>query len=247
MKTDIKFFGQAAFEITVGDQNILIDPWLTGNPFSPIDAKDLKKVDLIAVTHGHMDHFGQSMEILRDHPNAKIICTTILSWYMELRGFAKEEQRNVSMGQGGTVTEGNIRVSMVNAIHPTALFAEEWKLQKQYFDDGGAVGYVIRTPDDISIYHAGDTDIFMDMQLIERRFHPDIALLPIGGRFTMDAEAAIIACEMLKPKVVIPMHYNTNPFILCDVDDFVARMNEELPDIKVVVLNPGETYCAKEN
>ncbi|MFZ7134249.1 MAG: metal-dependent hydrolase [Eubacteriales bacterium] len=246
MKTEIKFYGQAAFEITVGEQNLFIDPWLTGNPFSPIEAKELSKVDLIAVTHGHMDHFGQTMEIMRN-TQAKIICTTILSWYMELRGFGKEDQRNLSMGQGGTITEGNMRISMVNAIHPTALFAEEWPQLRQYSDDGGAVGYVIRTPDDISIYHAGDTDIFMDMQLIECRYHPDIALLPIGGRFTMDWESAVIACKMLKPKMVIPMHYNTNPFIKCDVNLFIERMKEELPDIKVVVLKPGDTYCAKED
>jgi L-ascorbate metabolism protein UlaG (beta-lactamase superfamily) len=245
MKTEIKFFGQAAFEITVGEQNLLIDPWFNGNPFSPVEAKDFNKVDLIAVTHGHMDHFGQTMEIMRN-TQAKIIGTTILSWYMELRGFTRKDQRNLSLGQGGTISEGNMRISMVNALHPTALFAEEWTQLKQYHLDGGAVGYVVRTPDNIAIYHAGDTDIFMDMQLIERRYHPDIAILPIGGRFTMDWEAAVIACEMLKPKVVIPMHYNTNPHIQCDVNLFVERMQQELPDIKVVVLNPGDTYCANE-
>ncbi|MFZ7134291.1 MAG: metal-dependent hydrolase [Eubacteriales bacterium] len=246
MKTTIKWYGQSAFEIKVGDQNLLIDPYFNGNALSPVKAKDFEKVDLIAVTHGHADHFGDSMEILRN-TNATMICSTVISWYLQLRGFTWAEHRNISMAQGGTVTEENFRISMVNAIHPTALFADEWPELRQYHQDGGAVGYVIRTPDDISIYHAGDTDIFSDMQFIERRYHPDIALLPIGGRFTMDWETAIMACEIIKPKIVIPMHYNTNPILQVDVDLFIQKMHEAIPDIHVVILQPGEEYCAKED
>lgn len=241
MKTDIKWYGHSAFEITVGEQNILLDPWLNDNPFSPVKAKDLKKVDLIAVSHGHTDHFGDTFEIMRN-TKAQLICTTVISWYMQLRGFRREDKRNLALAHGGTITEGNIRVSMVSAFHPCALFAEEWPQLRQYSEDGGAVGYVIRTPDENSIYFAGDTDIFMDMQLIERRYHPNVAILPIGGRFTMDWESAIIACEMLKPKVVIPMHYNTNPAIKCNVNQFIAKLDEKMPEIKVIVMKPGEVY-----
>jgi L-ascorbate metabolism protein UlaG (beta-lactamase superfamily) len=241
MKTDIKWFGHSAFEITVGDQNLLIDPWLNDNPLSPVKAKDLQKVDLIAVTHGHTDHFGDTMEIMRN-TKAKIICTAVMSWYMELREFTREDKRNLALGQGGTITDGNFRVSMVNALHPTAMFGDEWPKLRQYSPDGGAVGYIVRTPDDVSIYHAGDTDIFTDMTLIEGKYHPEIAILPIGGRFTMDCESAIIACRMLKPKIVIPMHYNTHGGIACDVDLFVKQMNEAHPQITVKIMKPGEVF-----
>jgi L-ascorbate metabolism protein UlaG (beta-lactamase superfamily) len=245
METTIKWHGHSTFEITVGGQNILLDPWFNGNPKSDVKAADLKKVDLIAVSHGHSDHFGDAMEIMRG-TEAKIICTTMISWYMELRGFTKTSGRNISMSQGGTVTEGNMRVSMVDAVHACALFADEWPLLRQYFDDGGPVGYVIRTPDDHSIYFAGDTDIFSDMQFIEKRYHPDVAILPIGGRFTMDCETAIMALDILKPKILIPMHYNTHGLILVDTDKFVGDVKAHCPDVKVKVMQPGEVFVLEQ-
>ena len=241
METIIKWLGHSAFEIIVGGQNILLDPWLNHNELSERKAKDFKKVDLIAVSHGHVDHFGDTMEIMRN-TEAKLICTPIISWYIDLRGIYKTSGRNIALAHGGTVTLGNMRISMVNALHPTALFADEWPLLKQYSQDGGAVGYVIRTPDDHSIYFAGDTDIFMDMQLIEKKYHPDVAILPIGGRFTMDCESAIMAVDMLKPKYLIPMHYNTHAEIPVDVDKFVKDMKEAHPDVSVIIPNPGEAW-----
>lgn len=246
MKTTIKWYGHSVFEITVGEQNIIFDPWFNANPKTEVKAADLKKVDYLAVSHGHSDHFGDTMEIMRN-TEAKLICPTIVSHYMNLRGFTGASGRNISMNQGGTYTDGNLRVSMVNAIHTSALFADEWPLRKEYYDDGGAVGYVVRTPDGHSIYFAGDTDIFSDMQFIEKRFHPDVAILPIGGRFTMDCEAAIMAVDMLKPKMLIPMHYNTHGGILVDIDKFVEDMKAAHPDVKVVVMEPGETFVLEED
>ncbi len=241
MKTEIKALGHSAFEIIIGGENMLIDPWLNDNPVSPMKAKDFNKVNLIAATHGHFDHFGDSMEILRN-TDAKCVCTTIVSWYLHLRGITKESGRNLALSQGGTITVGNIRVSMVNAVHTTALFADEWPLLREYFPDGGAVGYVVSSPGGPAIYHAGDTDIFMDMQLIGRKYRPAVAILPIGGRFTMDIESAVMACDLLKPKIVVPMHYNTNPFIQCNVDDFVRLMSQEHPDVRVEVMAPGQVF-----
>jgi len=242
MDTQIKWFGHAAFQISVGGQKLLLDPWLSANPLTDAKPEDMADVDLIAVSHGHSDHFGDTMEIMK-LSNAKIVATTMVSWYMALHGYPVDTGRNISVAQGGTVDMGNMRISMVNAQHACALFAEEWKIDKQYTFDGGAVGYVIRTPnDEHSIYFAGDTDVFMDMQLIERRYHPDICILPIGGRFTMDTEAVMIACEMLKPKILIPMHYNTHDLIPVDTDRFVADMAERFPDIQVKIMQPGEVY-----
>lgn len=245
MKTTIKWYGHSVFEITVGEQNLIFDPWFNANPKTDVKAADLKKVDLLAVSHGHGDHFGDTMEIMRN-TEAKLICPTIIAHYMNLRGFPYKGGRNISVNQGGTVEFGNMRISMVNAIHTSALFGDEWPVLRKYYDDGGAVGYVVRTPDEHSIYFAGDTDIFADMQFIERRFHPNVAILPIGGRFTMDCEAAIMAVEMLKPKILIPMHYNTHSGILVDTDKFVADMKAAHPDVKVLILQPGETFVLQE-
>ena len=245
MRTVIKWFGHSAFEIVVGEQNLLLDPWLNNNPATNTKASDLKKVDLIAVSHGHSDHFGDTMEIMRN-TNAKLLCTTIISWYIELRGFGKSTGRNISLAQGGTVEEGNMRISMVPAIHSSALFADEWPLLKEYSQDGNAVGYVIRTPDNHSIYFAGDTDIFAEMQFIQRKYKPDVAILPIGGRFTMDTESACMAVELLKPKYLIPMHYNTHAAIKVDIDAFKKRVENEFPGTEVVALNWGEEFVLEK-
>ena len=246
MKTTIKWYGHSVFELTVGEQNLIFDPWFNANPVTDVKASDLKKVDMMAVSHGHSDHFGDAMEILRN-TNAKLICSTMISHYINLRGFSPMDGRNVSMSQGGTVVEGNMRISMVDAVHTCALCGDEWPLLKQYFDDGGPVGYVVRTPDEHSIYFAGDTDIFTDMQFIEKRYHPDVAIIPIGGRFTMDCETAIMSMDLLKPKIVIPMHYNTHGGILVDIDKFVADTKAAHPEIKVLVMQPGETFVLEEN
>ena len=246
METLIKWHGHSAFEITVDGQNLLLDPWFNDNPKSAMKAKDFTKVDLIAVSHGHSDHFGDTMELMRN-TQAKCICSTMISHYLNLRGFPVPEGRNISMAQGGTVDMGNMRVSMVNAQHACALFADEWPQLKQYTFDGGAVGYVIRTNDDKhSIYFAGDTDVMMDMQLIERRYHPDVCILPIGGRFTMDVDSVMIALEMLKPKIMIPMHYNTHGGIPVDEEAFKKSMAEKFPEIKLVMMQPGETFVLEE-
>jgi len=245
METIIRWHGHSTFEIIVGGQNIILDPWLNDNPKSDIKVKDLKKVDLLAVSHGHVDHFGDTMEILRN-TDAKLISTPVISWYVQLRGITRESGRNIALAQGGTYKDGNMRVSMVNAVHPSALFGDEWPVLKQYYPDGGAVGYVVRTPDDHSIYFAGDTDVFMDMQLIEKIYHPDVAILPIGGSFTMDVETVMLAIEMLKPKYLIPAHFNTHPGVAIDFDAFLKSMEEKYPQVKVIVTEPGEDFILEK-
>jgi L-ascorbate metabolism protein UlaG (beta-lactamase superfamily) len=237
---EIKYFGQSAFQVNFDDEVLLIDPWFNKNSISPVKADNFKKVDLIAVTHGHNDHFGDSAEIMRN-TNARLICSPEIGYYMLGKGFETCER----IAQGGTVQRGKFRVTAVNAIHPCALFGEDWPEDETRLPGGAAFGFVVRSEDSFSIYHAGDTDIFEDMRFIESRYHPNVAILPIGGRFTMDWETAVESCALLKPQVVIPMHFNSTPFLQIDESLFVKKMNNVWPEIRVVVLEPGESYIAK--
>ena len=246
MKTILEWFGQSTFKLRVGEQVVTIDPWFNGNPLSPVKTDAIGRVDIITVSHGHVDHFGDTMKIMAE-TDAKIVCTPDISWYLDLRGFTRASGRNLPLGHGGTITIGNVSITMVKAVHPSALYAEEWPVRRIYYPDGGAVGYVFTTSDGLSVYHAGDTDIFTDMQLIGKRHNLEYALLPIGGRFTMDYRAAVDACEFLRPKAVIPMHYNTFPEITLNENDFFDLMKKKHPDIKVIMMRPGESHCLREN
>ena len=246
MRTEIEWFGQSTFKIHIDKQVVLMDPWFNSNPVAPLKASEVGKVDVITVSHGHVDHFGDTMEIM-GNSTAKLVCTPDISWYVDLRGFPRASGRNLPLGHGGTINIDNVGITMVKAVHPSALYAEEWPVRRIYYPDGGAVGYVVTTADNVAIYHAGDTDIFMDMQLIGKRHDLDYALLPVGGRFTMDYKAAVDACDLLKPKAVIPIHYNTNPEITINIDDFVDLMSQRHPEIKVIVMKPGEKHCVREN
>lgn len=240
MEINIKWLGQSAFEIRRGAEVVMIDPWLNANPRSPIKASEVKELDTIVVTHGHFDHFGDTLELMRN-TKAKLICTPEIAWYMHKKGFPRGE-RSKPLSYGGSIKVGGFTFSMVQAVHPSALYAQEWLEKQEFYPDGGATGSVIRTEDGFSLYHAGDTDLFMDMKLIGQKYKPNIVILPIGGRYTMDLESALIACSWLKPEIVIPMHYNTNPDLSIDEGLFAKAIKEQLPETRVEILQPGGTF-----
>lgn len=190
--------GHAAV-IIEGTKTILIDPFLTGNPAASITVEELPHIDIVLVTHDHDDHLGQAFEIAKKH-HATFIAIHELATSSEIK---KDHITAVGMNIGGTYTvEQTIKISMTPAIHSATL--------------GDPAGFVI-SMDDQTIYHAGDTGLFSDMKLIPELFGSlTVAMLPIGGHYTMDVEQASKAVALLKPKHVIPIHYNTFPLITAD-------------------------------
>ncbi len=216
----LRWLGHAAFELSVYGKTILIDPWIT-NPKSPVTLEELKNVDFILVTHDHGDHIGETVEIAK-RTNATVVGVYELTLYLSEQGVKNVIPLNV----GGSVKlTSEIEVYAVPAVHSSS--------------KGVPVGYVISIPE-FTIYHAGDTGIFMDMELIGRLFNIDLALLPIGGMFTMSPREAAIAVSMLKPRYVIPMHYNTFPEIRQDPEAFKELVEKVTPYVKVLILNPGD-------
>jgi L-ascorbate metabolism protein UlaG (beta-lactamase superfamily) len=226
---DITFLGHAAFELKSEGKVVLIDPWIEENPVCPIKLEEIEKADLVLVTHDHFDHVGDTIAL------AKATGATVVTMYetaakLQELGLPKE---NVLFGgfgrnKGGALEIKGIEVVMTQAVH-----------------SGFPCGFVVRFPGGGAVYHAGDTAIFQDMVLLPRLYRFHVALLPIGGGFTMDSYEAAKSLRLLKPAVAIPMHYGSFPILEATADKFIALAKEEAPEVEVVVLKPGEAYTLK--
>jgi len=243
MSTEILWYGQATTIIKNEGKVLVIDPWFSGNPVCTLEPEELGQVDMVAVTHGHFDHFGDTLKICRLF-NAKLISTPEIAWYADGKGIPRGKQA-IPMSLGGKLDLEKFTISMVPAVHSSALYGEEWETKRKFIPDGGSVGYIIKTPEGSVVYHAGDTALFLDLKLIADRFNPDLGLLPIGGRFTMDISDACCAIEWLKLEKVIPIHYNTYPEIAADPNELVHLLKEKNISAEVVVLKPGGNYFLK--
>ncbi len=246
---EVLWLGHATTRITsVAGKVILIDPFLKKNPTTPAQYKDLKalgRVDLILVTHGHGDHVRDLRE-LAQLSGAPIVINWDLGLQLAALGVLNPD-KTISMNKGGTVAPlgRGIKVHMVPAEHSSSADLLNMELRDKlgvsfrFLAGGAPVGYVVELENGFKIYHSGDTDLFGDMALISRFHALDLALVCIGGHFTMDPERAAYAVrELLKPKQVIPIHYGTFPVINRTPAEFKAALGD-VP-IKVLDVRPGD-------
>ena len=221
----ITWLGHSAFLIE-GRNKILIDPFFRGNPKAAVSADNVK-CDIICVTHGHGDHLGDAVEIAR-RTGATIASIVEMANYIERTGV-----KSVGFNLGGTAKVLDTSITMVPAFHSSSIGAPGLE-----FSAAMPVGMVINSGK--VVYHAGDTCVFGDMKLIRELYRPEVAMLPIGGFYTMDPKQAAMATELVNPKIVIPMHYGTWPLIEQDPKEF-ERLVKKSSKAKVVILKPGES------
>lgn len=212
----LTWFGHSCVLLS-GTKKILIDPFIEGGRLSHT------KPDFVVVTHGHADHMGEAVTLKR-----KTVAITEIAKFLKAKGVPAE-----SLNIGGTIELQGVTFTMTPAMHSGRI--EE---AGRGYGGGTAAGFVIGM-DGVSVYHAGDTGLFSDMKLVGELYHPNVALLPIGGRFTMGPNEAMIAANYVGAKLVIPIHYNTWDKIVQDPLKFKNAV-ERTTDIEVKILKPGE-------
>ncbi len=218
----VTFLGHASFKIEEDGKTVYVDPWLTG-PTSPITIDDVDKADIVLVTHDHTDHgFVEGRDICK-RTGAYFVALNELAHKAGEQGVENIHTLNI----GGSVNIGGVVVTLVQAFHSSGV--------------GAPTGFIVRFPSS-SFYHAGDTGVFASMELFAELYSPiDVALLPIGSYFVMDIHQAALAAKLLKPKTVIPMHYDTFPVIEANPEKFKHLVSETSPDTNVIILKPGES------
>ena len=243
-KIEVQWLGQSAFRITtVNGKVIVVDPWLTTNPRTPAQYKDLKnlgKVDTILVTHGHPDHVTDAPALAKLN-NVKVVLPSTLARTLAEVGVLPTEL-SFGMNKSGVVTPAgpDVKITMVRAEHSSEYVWRNPATGKDEIRYGGEpAGFIIELENGFKIYHTGDTGLFGDMRLIAELYKPDLVLICIGGNFTVNAQSAGYAVrDMIRPQFAIPMHYGTYPIIAANPADFAKAL--EGSATKAIVLQPGE-------
>ena len=218
----VTWLGHASFRVDSPEgKRIYVDPWL-GNPKCPDSEKEPERIDVIAITHGHGDHVGETVALSKQFKPQAVVANVELKAWLERQGAEMDDLPGAN--KGGTVEVDGIKVTLVNAFHSSGSDEGDYL--------GEAAGIVLELENGTTLYFAGD------MQLISRIYSPDVAILPIGGHFTMDPREAGVALELLGTKHCIPCHYGTFPLLNHTPDE----LREQAPaGVEVIELQPGET------
>lgn len=224
MALTLTFLGHAGFLLSDGSHTVAIDPFLTGNPAATMRPSDVT-CDAIVLTHGHPDHFGDTVAIAKANKATAYAAFEIAN-YLEGQGVRVEPGN-----PGGKIEADFGWVAFTQAFHSSSY-------EGRYM--GMPCGVMVHLGD-VTVYHCGDTALFGDMKLLGEIYEPDIALVPIGDRFTMGPELATRAAELIRPKVAVPIHYKTWPLLVQDATGFAPK------NVRVKVLEPGERWAYPED
>ena len=246
-KTEVLWLGQASFRIrSPGGKTIVVDPWLSGGPKTPAPYKTdigaLGKVDVLLVTHAHVDHIGDAPALAKLHKTVLYGPADMITPLITL-GILPPELAHRFNKSGSVKPLPGIKVTAVRAEHSSLLVWTNPATGKpESHPAGEPVGYIIELENGFKIWHMGDTGLFTDMKFISEHYKPDLVLMPIGGNFTMDPnDAAFAARNWIQPKMVIPMHYNSNPLAKGTLAEFEEAMKGS--PIRMIPMSEGQTVA----
>jgi len=234
--TRITYLGHATFRVvTAGGEQILIDPFLTENPMTPEDLKEIGELDTMLITHGHFDHFADAIPVAQQ-TGAMVVANFEIFSYLQSKGM----ENVMPIQKGGTAQVGGIKVTATHAFHSSSIAEEDGTIVYA----GEPMGYILEFESGFKVYHAGDTAVFGDMRLIGDLYSPDLALLPIGNQVVMSPFEAAHAARLLSVGHVVPIHYGTFPFLPGTAEDFQKHINEIAPGVTVHIMQPGEDLAS---
>ena len=223
--SDITWFGHSAFKISAPGAQVIIDPFFA--PSAGVTADAAGDADIVLVTHDHADHVGDAVSLCR-RTGAVLGAIVGTAGKLAEAGVPQEQIINgIGFNMGGTVAHKGVDITMTQAYHSS--------------DSGSPAGYIVRMPDGLTVYHAGDTCIFSGMELWGKLYDIDVALLPVGGVFTMDARQAALACKLLGCKAAIPMHWGTFPVLAQNAACFKVELERMKLACRCMEMAPGET------
>ena len=240
----VEWLGQAGFRITTpGGKLIVVDPWIKGGPKAPAKYKDdlaaLGKIDLLLVSHGHVDHLGDAPELAKMNKTKLYGPADMVTPLVTIGALPSELGHRFN--KSGTVKPlDGIKVTAVKAEHSSLIVWPDAQGKPVSYAAGEPIGFIIELENGFKIWHMGDTGLFSDMSFIAQYYKPDLVMIPIGGNFTMGpTEAAYAIKTWVKPKMVLPMHYNSNPMTPGTLAEFEAAMKGS--DIKIIRMTEGQT------
>ena len=238
---EIDFLGHASFRFTTSDGHITyFDPWLDDNPTCTEALADITRADVVCVSHGHIDHLGNAIELVQK-TDAALIASPEVAGYAATYGIGYDTD-SVPLNIGGSVKLGPVTYTMVRADHSTGLHGAAYRDGTAYAEpDGSVCGSVMTFDEGPVIYDTADTGVFGDMALISQLYAPDVVIMPVGGKYTMGVKEAAMAASLMRPRAVIPCHYNTFPNQVADIDDLTDRIHQLTPRTQVIALEPGRT------
>jgi L-ascorbate metabolism protein UlaG (beta-lactamase superfamily) len=229
MATSITWLGHASFRLdSPGGKRIYVDPFLSGNPKTPDAEKEPERCDVIVLTHGHGDHLGDTIA-LHERFGCPVVAQVELRGWLTQNGVADDGGAQ-GPNKGGTVTAEGVKVTLTDANHSSSAPDGSYV--------GESCGVILTLEDGFRIYFAGDTNAFGDMALIGRIYSPDVAVIPIGGHYTMDPTEAAVALELLGVARCIPSHHGTFPLLTGTPEELGKLAPAE---VDVITLDPGET------
>lgn len=227
MAAKITWHGHSAFQIQGDGYNLVIDPFFTGNPVAVSGWEVLGRPDMVLVTHLHDDHSGDAVEICKATGATLVTVVGAVAPLVE-QGVPQNQVANgIGFNIGGTITVNGVDITMTEAFHTS--------------DAGCPTGFIITLPEGYRVYHAGDTGVFANMQIWGALYPVDLALLPVGGIFTMDARQASLAAALLKCKAAIPMHWGTFPILDQSPAAFEEQLARQAPECRCITMQPGQT------